>query len=138
MSGLFDSKDGILRCLLAILLSLALCIALLLISCFILLMTDDPGPSARAVSLAVLFAGAAISGVISVRMTDNLFSGIVTGCALTLILFLVRVIFFKPETDGALSLLLHAAVVACSFAGSFFRRKKTGKNARLKRIKRRK
>ena len=137
MSGLIGTKEGIVKILLALLISVGVCAALLVGACLILLMTDDPGASAHAVSLSVLIVSAFVCGIISVRMTGSVFSGIITGCALTVILFIVSVIFFKRETDGLLSLFLHAAVILCSFAGSLIGRKKNGRSARLRRIKRR-
>ncbi len=138
MSGFMNSKEGIIRSLLAVTVSVFVNAALLLISCAILLMTKDPGSLVRPVSVGVMYGGAFVSGVISVRMTGKTISGAVTGAALTLILFLISAIFFDEETDGALSLLLHAAVVVCAYAGSLAGRIKKDKRSRLKKIRKRK
>ena len=136
MSGLFSTKDGLVRTALSAAISAGVAVTLLFLSCFILMMTNDPAEHAGGVSLAVLFVSAVVTGVISVRVTGNVLSGVVTGAAISLILFLISVFFFKREMSGALSLVLHLAYIATSFAGSFFGRRKRNVGIRLKRIKR--
>lgn len=114
--------------------SLAVCVAAVLVASAIAFATKDPASLCEKFALVTLALSSVICGWISSKVTgDAMLSGAIVGAALSLFLALVSIIFFKSSLGVGKSFVYHLVVVALSVLGSFLGRKKNN----VRRYKRR-
>ena len=134
--GIFK-KSLIKKYIVAFSFAFAISLIFLLVSALLLLLFDDPDPYYRAAALTSLSLSALISGGVSAKIIGTKSSSAVIGSAMTILMFILSLIFFERGDSPVLSLILHITYVALFFAGGLLSKRKRNQKRRVRRRKKR-
>ncbi len=125
---MFIRSGSFKKYILPIVLTVSISLLLLFAACIIIYNMEDPDAFARTASLASLFTGVFISGMIVSRINGfDVLSNLANGIAFTVLLMLISLIVGSSGTGAGGFIILHAAVPAVYLAGGFFGKRKSKK-----------
>ena len=120
----------------ALAVTVAISLITLFISALIILMIEDPDPYYRTAAYISMTVSAIISGGITSKIVGVKSAAPVIGCVMSIILFVISLIYFDGTDSPLLSLILHISYVAMFFLGGIILdRKKNNKKRRRRRKK---
>lgn len=136
----FQNKQSLslpIKYVIALGVSAAVSLVLLLIACFIVYKTDDPGAYEKIGAYIALGLSVFLSGIITARITSGGgVSALIAGAVMALVLMLLSLFGFGVEMNMGVWLLVHLMIPGVAFLGGLAGQKREKKESIRKKYKR--